>query len=668
AAAALAIGLALAFFPKSVKGALSLTPLLLFLLRGPIDAAADTMLGATAGSHFYVGELLYNVSCSVIFLCFVFSPDRFVRTPFFASFVAFLGVMVFVEPYFGAGELIFYLGSVLAARIVIRFAATNLDLFRRLGVVRTTALFARSLVFMAPILALIGMGEWLRASVESAMSDAVYAKAPLCASAARLEATEDLSRKRIVERTAIAAGLSGLSPPSCPPTLDDNERKAMLADARKKYVALRRDLRNGDTCAALRADAAGAPRHLERDLCYYAEYLHAGRAAAIKAHLLDTKGDAKLTADRLRQNARELSVQIVPFVRIPRPSSCPEFPWLPCELERTGLYLTEKGINGGLSRIRSGMIAIADDVADAGVALSDDAIDDLKGRVDDAVLQLKLATRATLSNGFDLAGVLDHALLVLLVLAFLKSLLFIFARVAFASVDKETTIGFTETDDVIPTGAIKVKGKRHALRGRGRIFYSRRAQVEGVAPRIALPQPAVCLFSRILSGTYFMNKADCEHAPEGRIVFKTAGVNQLVEWRLAENEEVLFRLDDFVAMDDGIRLSNYVSFRIPTLLMGRFIFRVARGPGRLLLRTPGTAEVDEKGDASLSKPVYRLAAWHRAAQFKLEAEHSFADIYLSAVHLKKSPGDLVVFVAEAGERKRVGTGAARFLKNFILPI
>jgi uncharacterized protein (AIM24 family) len=165
-----------------------------------------------------------------------------------------------------------------------------------------------------------------------------------------------------------------------------------------------------------------------------------------------------------------------------------------------------------------------------------------------------------------------------------------------------------------------------------------------------------------------MNCANCENAAEGRIVFKTAGVRELVEWRLAPGEEVIFHLNDFVAMDASVRISSYVSFRIPTLLMGRFIFRVARGPGRLILRTAGTAEVSETGDAALSKPVHRFVAWHRAARFKLEAEQGFADIYLSGVHVKKSPGDLVVFVAEAADRPRIGTGAVRFLKTFILPI
>ncbi|MGD8808742.1 MAG: hypothetical protein PVG24_04005 [Gammaproteobacteria bacterium] len=670
AGCALALGLALALWGKSYRNALSLTPLLLFLLRGTIDGAADAVLATPDGyTHYYVGELLYNISCSVIFICFIFLPRRFVRTAFFAAFLVFLSVMIFVEPHFGAGELIFYLGSVLAARIVVRFAAHNLDLFGRLGVARTLMLLGRSLVLMVPILALIGLGEWMRVSFESALSDVVYAKAPLCAAQARLDATRDLSSDSKTEAKALAAGLAGLGPPSCPPpNLESAERDAMLSEARTKYVAMRAELRDGDSCAALRRDAPAGERHLERDLCYYAEYLHAGRSAALKSKLLDTKGDVSLNAARLRQNAKDLSNEVVPQVRIPRPASCPEFPWLLCELERAVLYVAEEGINGALSRVRGGIVSGANTLVGEGVALSDEAIDKLEAQVDEGVAQLRLATRATLANGFDLVGVIDHGLLVLLVLAFLKSLLFIFARVAFSSVDKESSIAFAEPGEAIPEGTVEVRGKRYTLEGRGRVFYSRRAQVEGIAPRIWLPQPLACVLSRVLAGNYLMNCANCENAAEGRIVFKTAGVRELVEWRLAPGEEVIFHLNDFVAMDASVRISSYVSFRIPTLLMGRFIFRVARGPGRLILRTAGTAEVSETGDAALSKPVHRFVAWHRAARFKLEAEQGFADIYLSGVHVKKSPGDLVVFVAEAADRPRIGTGAVRFLKTFILPI
>ncbi|MEM6357671.1 MAG: hypothetical protein AAF844_18590, partial [Pseudomonadota bacterium] len=121
-------------------------------------------------------------------------------------------------------------------------------------------------------------------------------------------------------------------------------------------------------------------------------------------------------------------------------------------------------------------------------------------------------------------------------------------------------------------------------------------------------------------------------------------------------------------MDGSVTLSTYLSFRIPTLIMGRFLFRVARGPGRLILRTDGRAEISDNGDAALSKPVHRFVAWHRSARFKLDAEQNVFDIYLSGVHLKKRPGDLVVFVAESGDRRRIATGAIRFLKTFVLPV
>ena len=256
----------------------------------------------------------------------------------------------------------------------------------------------------------------------------------------------------------------------------------------------------------------------------------------------------------------------------------------------------------------------------------------------------------------------------MLVLAFLKSLLFIFARVVFTSVDPDAVIEFAEPAAALARGDIEVQGKRYALTGEGSVYYARQAQVEGIAPSIALPRPFACVLNRLLSGVYLMNRAEPARAPEGRIVFKTGDVRQFVEWDLAEGEEVIFHFKDFIAADKSVGFSTLVSFKIPTLLMGRFLYRVASGPGRLILRTDGAAETVDEADATLSKPVHRVVAWHRAARFKLEAEQTFADIYLSGVHVKMTPGDMVVFVAEAGDRRRVGTGAIRFLKNFILPV
>ncbi|MDH3739420.1 MAG: hypothetical protein OER92_09510 [Alphaproteobacteria bacterium] len=250
----------------------------------------------------------------------------------------------------------------------------------------------------------------------------------------------------------------------------------------------------------------------------------------------------------------------------------------------------------------------------------------------------------------------------------MKSLLFIFARVVFSSVDPDAVIDFTERGETVPRGVTKVHGKRYTLTGTERVYYARQAQVEGIAPRIAMPHPLACVLSRLASGVYLMNRADTASAPEGRIVFKTGDVRQFVEWQLAPDEQVIFHFKDFIAADKSVEFSTLVSFRIPTLLMGRFLYRVATGPGRLILRTDGAAETVDQTDAMLSKPVYRVVAWHRGAQFKLEAEQTFADIYLSSVHVKMTPGDMVVFVAEAGDRRRVGTGAVRFLKNFVLPI
>lgn len=672
---ALAVGLLLLATRRSLWPVLLLVPLLLFAVRGELDQSLNASLARWFGDgRYFAGEWLYNMSTSFVFLYFVFLPQRVIRTRYFAAFVAFLFFMMLYEPHFGLRELLFYLASVAVARVVYRFATENLAMFARLGVQRTAALLAKSLLLMVPIIALIGVGEIARRGVEAAVTDSVYSSRPLCGYREWLAAADTPYGSPNVVAAAYVDTIA------CPDLVRDTDRsfdpddpihqtRAKLElEAREKLPLLHRNLMADNRCAEFAFDVQRPRQHLERDLCYYAEYLHAGRAEAMKAALKIYERENAGTADEIRQQARAAVAEALPGVTIYRPRRCPEFPWLPCELKQAVLWVTDHAVNGAIDRTRETVVREADDVVAEAKAANADVSLALSNHVDEKTEQLRLATRSVLSNGFDLLGVLDYVLLLLMVLAFLKSLLFVFARVVFSSVDPDAVIDFTNHGETLPRGDIIVHGKRYTLTGDGRVYYARQAQVEGIAPSIALPHPLSCIFSRLASGVYFMNRANTADAPEGRVVFKTGDVRQFVEWRLAAGEQVVFHFKDFIAADDTVGFSTLISFRIPTLLMGRFLYRVASGPGRLILRTDGAAETIDQIDAKLSKPVYRVVAWHRAARFKLAAEQSFADIYLSSVHVKMTPGDLVVFMAEAGDRRRVGTGAARFVKNFILPV
>jgi hypothetical protein len=674
------VGLALALRLRWRWKALLLMPLALFVVRGLVDGIGDDLLPLAFGpGRYFAGEWLYNVSTSVVFLCLVFSPGRIVRTYFFAAYIAFLFVAIYFEPHFGFGKFLFFLASFLVTRIVFRFAKENLAMFARLGAGRTAALLGKALVLMLPIIALIGIGEFARQKVESGVLDSVYSSRPLCTYSVLLAA----ARTPYADPETEAANYVGAV--RCPPLTDPGQpgfdvsnpdhvdqatlKWGLAEEAREKLPALHRSLVSaGQNPCSVEVPAETAAPELERDLCYYTEYLHAGRAAAMKKELLQHRDGRAKNADEIRRDARVAARQGLPNVTIYRDTGCYDFPWLPCEIKQSVLWITDKAVNSAISRARGSLVQRVDDIVGDAEEVNADMTLALEAEVDDAVEQMQLATRAALSNGFDLVGVVDHVLLVLLVLAFLKSLLFIFARVVFSSVDPDASIDFADDRETASHGAITVHGKRYSLTGDGSVFYARHAQVEGIAPSITLPQPFSCILNRVVSGVYLMNRANTARAKEGRVVFKTGDVRQLVEWHLREGEQVIFHFKDFIAADTAVTFSTLISFRIPTLLMGRLVYRVARGPGRLILRTDGAAETIDGDDAVLSKPVHRVVAWSRAARFKLEAEQSFADIYLSDVHVKMTPGDRVIFVAEAGDKRHVGTGAARFLKTFLLPI
>jgi len=665
--------------------ALSLIPYVLFVFRDWLDAGLDEVLqGAAAqeeAASFYLGNLLYNISASIVFLlCFVFARHRIVRTWLSAAYLGLLLACLFFEPYFGLIELLFFVASAFALRIFGRFLMTNWSMFGRIGYGRSLILFGKSVVFMMPILALIALGNWGRTELNSWTEGRIYQARPLCAWSELRKATNadalytDAAAQDYGKTENCPSGKLLKNAADADPEVV-KEAEALV----RSYAQEARGDANDPTqppklkefyTAMREADPCGgtAERDLETDLCYLTEYLHAGRATAVKQRLLNAGLGAGQKADEAKARVRTVVYEALPHPRIYRRKQCKSFPWLPCEIGNAVLWMTQKAVNTGINRLRGRILFQVYGIIDRGEALTGDVLTGLNAYVDDTMGQLRLATRAALRNGFDVLGIFDHLLLVILILAGLKSFLFIFARVCFSSADREAAIIFCEPSETFPEGKLSGKGKRYALDGDGLAYFNRRAQMEGIAPSLALPppQPLSCVLARLISRNYLLNKA---HLGDGRAaVFKTGDVREFVEWNLAEGEEVIFFFPNFIAMDASVRLSTYVSFRIATLLMGRFVFRVARGPGRLVLRPQGAAEIIDQGDAALSKPVHRFVAWHRSARFKLDAEQNFFDIYLSGVHMRKMPKDLVVVVAETGERKWTDTGAARFVTNFILPV
>lgn len=664
----LVTGLTLALRARSIKSIISLAPLVFFLTRGWVDTGGDwaaTAVGLVSeGSAIHAGEWLYNVSCSILFVTFIFSRGDYLRTRAFLALITVLTILLVYEPEFGITEFMFFVSSTLGFRMIFLFLRVNLDDFIRIGWGRTALLVLHSIALLTPIWLLVGVGFWLQSMAAGWVEDRAYAERPLCAASVL---RTGLGEENSISIEDLKSSFIDAGNDRCP-TPKEGEKEDISNHAKNLQVFFEQTMPKTDPCVA-EGNPDPSARDIETDLCYYGELLHAGREAKLKAALEEqyannTQGerDAKAAVYGAVEDA-------MPDIRIPHRYKCTRFPWLGCEIGKMAKWATQNAVNGAQNRIRdtvareaAAQIAAVGGQADKATALADQnakAISDAMRRT----------TQSALSNGFDLMGIFDHVLFVILCLMILKALFFVFARVAYSSVDQETAITLAAHDEDLPEGTMSNQGKRYEVPS-GKFFYSKRAQMEGIAPKIAVPppQPAACLFSRLFGGAYFLSVADRSAETAKPVVFKTGNIREFVEWSLEPGEEVIFHFKDFIAIEDTVRLSTFVSFRLSTLLLGRILFRRARGPGRLVLRTAGPAETTADCDTELSKPVHRLVSWNRVARFKLDVERGFFDIYFSTVHLRKDTDSHVVFVAEDSEQKTYGTGAARFIKHFLLPM
>ena len=256
---------------------------------------------------------------------------------------------------------------------------------------------------------------------------------------------------------------------------------------------------------------------------------------------------------------------------------------------------------------------------------------------------------------------------VLFALVCVKSFMYVFARVAF---NKDTgtfiTLGNAEGQALPAVEAqITQTGSAYVIPGgQAATFYvSRKFQSRGKAPRFAIPQPLGGPIARILHGKVTMNKVVMH--PSDQAVTYTASRTQFLEWNLREGEVVLFDFHHFVGMSEELKISTLISPRLSTLLLGKFIFSTATGPGKLILMTSGRAEITSSDQVADSLPPERLVAMPKDMRLYAESEMGPLDVYLSTAYIRpESGGQLIV---DVDSQRGSGVGLGRFLTHFIWP-
>lgn len=305
------------------------------------------------------------------------------------------------------------------------------------------------------------------------------------------------------------------------------------------------------------------------------------------------------------------------------------------------------------------------------------------GKIGDGVKQLRVevsplfedANRATQISVwwvFSTLNALHLFVHILFIFLCIKSLLYVFGRVAFASdAGAFLTLGDPNEAAHMPHGSVRITGQDYALGegAEGTYYFSRRFQPHGMPPRFTVPQPAGAPIARLLHRSMSMNRFDLvskEAAPRPQaLYFTVTGSKTFVEWTLAEGETIVFDFTNFVGMSGTVKLSTLISARISTLQLGKYVFSTATGPGRVVLVTGGRPKTGNDPETEVSMPPERLVAWQRDVRFHVDSSLALPDIYLSTAYIRKEgPGILVM---DVDKQSRRGTGLSRFITHFLWP-
>lgn len=256
----------------------------------------------------------------------------------------------------------------------------------------------------------------------------------------------------------------------------------------------------------------------------------------------------------------------------------------------------------------------------------------------------------------------------------LKSFFYVFARVSFHQQDgalvclaKGGLNGNDRLDLEQNNTNIRATGIDYEVGSCGsaqNYYIARRYQCIGKPPKLAFVQPFASPLARFLNKSYAMNLLTISPSDSKVQCTATSGV-EFFEWRLQQNETVVFDYKHFVGMSQGIMLSTLISPKLSSLLFGKLVFSQATGPGTLILKASGRAQVCTNNKVSSSVPPERIIAMQVNSLLHVDSELDILNVYLSTAYVKPTTGHMIVDVDnQAGSTN----GLARFIKHFLLPL
>lgn len=261
-----------------------------------------------------------------------------------------------------------------------------------------------------------------------------------------------------------------------------------------------------------------------------------------------------------------------------------------------------------------------------------------------------------------------------LIMVIVKSFMYIFARIFFASdAHGERIIQFEPAVQPVQRGSIdEVSDTLMLTAAMGKHFYVNKAyDFANAPPDEVTPQASKAVWSRFKNGVWHLNKIRTakRDAADDTPYRRIPDDERIVVWTLKPGDAVIFSWKTFVGMNDSIRIRAKYSWQLSSLVFGRMFYVVASvdadapGDGTLLLVARGSDGI--RASTSPSNSPDQLLAWQTTSRFQLRASLSFRNIYRSGIQIRAQECDLAVMHLNDKKQK---TGAAAFLKYFLVPV
>ncbi|MFW2404339.1 MAG: hypothetical protein ACN4GT_06190 [Gammaproteobacteria bacterium] len=638
---------------------------------------ADSFIGRALGGL----NSVHVASAFVVFVYFAIA-GRVLSLPF----LAFVTLLVLLQSFDGLlawPQIIVFVVGAVVMRIAVEALRQNLPLARQLGRTNRRALVGRTLSLWWPMLILIGFGLWFGSRLTSGTEELLYANGvvkPYCA----LD-PDDAATVLACPNDALVLKASTMRYLPMPDYAPGDKIRQTCRVWAQEAIEIRTEPPPPAFVCPPRDDAK-REWSLTR-LPFFTSLDHmAKRRSAVSEWRLNNVIDsidvaALQVADEVRDDAdREAKklFSVVPEETGMTTSAC-TFPDIKCAAANVVIDGLNDAYDNARGKAEEDFVRQVKVWANEAAESGEDATTYVTTRARKELGGQAAIFEARARQGIDrvrmAANLTGQVLLLLLIVAIIKSLLYVFARVIF---DKSTDIDV----DMLDKQDVAAEGKVTHLQEVTvsgdypyDMYYKANYQPLGLAPRFSVPQWRASIMSRLRFGAWNMNWADMPMGDSPGITFNSIEAEHLVDWEMQEGEEVVFSYRNFVAMNENVELRTVISLRVATLLLGRIVFHTARctgGPGRLILRTRGKPATAEQ--VSQSIPVARLVAWNRNARFSVDSHLTKADIFLNGFNLRRSDakdndGPRGILVVEADARDGgLLVGTLRFAKNFLLPV